>query len=321
MFAPDAASPGADIQVVALGDSGRLRACVDSLVTHVAGLPFTVTCVINPSSRHQQAVTDLPRGVRVLMPDLNLGWAGGLHLARSRTTAPYLIWAQEDMVVAPGWLDALVETAEAQPAAGAIGSVEVDPVTRAASGYAGGYAEPADSVAGWNSSDVLRAGQPSHGVPLDWVTSKGMLTRAEAFDDVGGTDPRLFPLNHIDKDYSTHLRSHGWQLFVEPRAQLFHEGSRSAPAVFRRFLLEWQEPDFDARWGDVVRALGPGGSRPVPHVCASWQAGDMVEIERLCGREASLMLVPFARYARVRLDGIQGALDAATAGHPDTLGT
>lgn len=310
MFAPDTAQPGADIQVIALGDTPRLRACVDSLVTHIAELPFTITCVVNPTSRNQAPITDLHAGVKVLTPDFNLGWGGGLHLARSSTTAPYLIWAQEDMVVAPGWLDALVATAEAQPSAGAVGSVEVDPVSRAANGYAGGYAEPADSVAGWNDTDVLRAGGPSSGVPLDWITSKGMLTRAEAFDDVGGTDPRLYPLNHVDKDYSTHLRSHGWQLFIEPEAQIFHEGSRSAPAIFRHFLREWQEPDFDARWGAVVRKLGRGGAQRIDHECASWAAGDMTEIERLCGREASLMLVPMSRYAAAQLNVLQGELDA-----------
>lgn len=310
MFAPADLSPLVDIQVIARGDSARLRACLDSLVTHVAEAAFTITCVVNPAGRHDAPLTDLPDGVRVLSPDMNLGWAGGLHLARSQTRAPYLVWAQEDMRVAPGWLDALVAAADREPRAGAIGSAEVDPVSRAANGYAGGFALPAESVAGWNSTDVLRAGARVHGVALDWVTSKGMLTRAEAFDDVHGPDPRLYPLNHVDKDYCTHLRSHGWTLYLEPAAQLFHEGSRSAPALFRHFLLEWQEPDFDRRWAAVVRHLGPGGARRIDHECVPWAAGDMAAIERLCGREASLMLVPLSRYAAVRIDGLQGELDA-----------
>jgi N-acetylglucosaminyl-diphospho-decaprenol L-rhamnosyltransferase len=317
MFAPADRHPRADIQVIARGDSPRLRACLDALVAHVADIPFSITCVVNPTGRQDVALTDLPDGVRVLSPELNLGWAGGLHLARSRTTAEFLVWAQEDIIVADGWLDALVAMAGRHPGAGAIGSVEVDPETRAPSGYAGGYAEPPESVAGWNDTDVLRAGEPSH-LPLDWITSKGMLTRAAAFDDVRGPDPRLYPLNHVDKDYSVHLRSHGWQLFLAPEAQLFHEGSRSAPALFRRFLLEWQEPGFDRRWGAVARELGRGSARAVDHECATWDAGSMADIERLCGREASLMLVPAAQYASRQIDGLRGE-DDALRGEVDRL--
>jgi hypothetical protein len=36
----------------------------------------------------------------------------------------------------------------------------------------------------------------------------------------------------------------------------------------------------------------------------------MADIERLCGREASLMLVPASQYASRRLDGLRGEADA-----------
>lgn len=312
MFAPADPHPRVHIEVIARGDSPRLRACLDALVAHEAEVAFGITCVVNPVARGDVPLTDLPDGVQVLSPEMNLGWGGGLHLARNQTAAEFLVWAQEDMIVAPGWLDALIAMAERHPGAGAIGSVEVDPATRAVTGHSGGYADPPESVAGWNVTDVLRAGRPSD-APLDWITSKGMLTRAAAFDDVHGADPRLYPLNFVDLDYSTHLRSHGWQVFVAPEAQLFHEGSRSAPPLFRRFLLEWQEPGFDRRWGTVARELGRGAARPVDHECATWETGDMAVIERLCGREASLMLVPASQYASRQIDGLRGEVDAMKA--------
>lgn len=305
MFAPGDAAVRVDVQIIARGDSERFRRCLTSLVDHVTDVPFSITCVVNPLTRNDQPLDDLPAGVTVLNTELNLGWAGGLHLARTKTRAPYLAWAQEDMVVAPGWLDALVTTMDREPRAGAVGSVEVDPETHTPNGYAGGFAEPPESVGQWNRTDVLRAGDSVDGVPLDWITSKGLLTRARAFDDVHGTDPRLFPLNHVDKDYSIHLRAHGWQLFVAPDARLFHEGGRSSPKLFRYFLVGWQEPDFDARWGDVARRLGRGTARTEPHECATWEVGDMATIERLIGQEASLMLVPLAGFAVTQLESMQ----------------
>lgn len=249
MFAPD--DPGARVvvAVVGLGDRDRLRACIDSLIRHSSEHAFQITCVINPDGRHDREPSSLPRGVTILRPDLNLGWAGGLHLARATTppTAEYLVWAQDDMVVAEGWLDALVETADSHADAGAVGSVEVDATTRLPNGHAGGHAGPPTEVRYWNAADLLRSGEYVEGQGLDWVTSKGLLTRLAAWDDVRGPDPRLFPLNHVDKDYSIHLRAHGWRLLVAPHAHVIHERHTAAPMQFREFLVQWQEDDFDHR--------------------------------------------------------------------------
>lgn len=296
MFAPHRESARIDLQIVALDDTPRLRRCVASLAQHESADDFTITCVINRTTRRSEPAPDLGDGVRVLTPEFNLGWAGGLHLARAHTSAEYLVWVQDDMTVTPGWLDALVATADAYPDAGAVGSVAVDAHGRP-NGHAGGFAVPPDRVDLWNPTDAVRAGEAVADTRYDWVTSKGMLTRSAAWDDVGGTDPRLFPLNHVDKDYSSHLRCHGWSLRVALDAQLLHEQSRSAPSVFRQFLPGWQEPDFNARWGGPLTELLRGEARHVPHECAEWDPSDLSAIERLVGREASRMLVAVARHS------------------------
>jgi GT2 family glycosyltransferase len=296
VFAPDDPARRVEILVVALGVTDRLQRCLESLRAHESKHAFGVTCVVNPDQRIGELRPDAPEGVRVLVPEMNLGWAGGLHLARSQTSAPYLVWSQDDMVVAPGWLDALVETADAHPDAGAVGSIEVDD-TGSPNGFAGGFAEPIDDVRRWNDTEAVLAGVDVSDLTFDWVTSKGLLTRTEAWDAVHGTDPRLFPLNHVDKDYSAHLRCHGWTLRVAEGAHLIHEGQRSATPVIRGFLAHWQEPAFNTRWADPLRILARGGAAAVPHECATWDSSDFPGIERLIGIEASRMLVASAKFA------------------------
>lgn len=257
--------------------------------------------MLNPDSRADAEIAAFPEGVIVHRPEYNLGWAGGLHLARVAMAAEYFVWAQDDMVVSDGWLDSLVATADAHPDAGAVGSVEVDPETGEPNGFAGGYAEPADDVRSWNNTDVVRRGEYVEGDSVDWVTSKGMLTRSAAWDSVHGPDPRLYPLNHVDKDYSTHLRAHGWRLLIAPAAHLIHRKHRSAPLTFRLFLEQWQEPDFNRHWGGVVASLDRGEAKQVPHECSPWGSLDASEVVRLVGREASRMLVPASRHAAEQL--------------------
>jgi hypothetical protein len=102
-------------------------------------------------------------------------------------------------------------------------------------------------------------------------------------------------------------------LYVAPGAHLFHERSRSAPGLLRRFLVDWQEPRFNARWGEVVARLDRGEARDEPHECATWAAADMPAIERLVGREASLLVVAVAGDAAARIAELTSASAAAAA--------
>lgn len=293
MFVPFSPSVRVNLAVVALGATPRLEACLASLVAHSSRHTFTVTCVLNPTDRTDGPAPALFEGVRLVRPDFNLGWAGGLHAARALTEGEYLVWVQEDMVVLDGWLDALVDTADAHPRGGAFGSVVTDE-NGAVALYNAGRAEPIDQVQLWNltdtTADELSADPSSH----DWVTSKGMLVRLTAWDEVGGPDPRLYPLNHVDKDFGTHLRAHDWENILVPGARLRHEGSMSSPSYFRYFVAPWQEADLNARWADVIRAMAqkPG---PTEHECSAWKGQPFSAIEHLVGREASRMLVPVAR--------------------------
>jgi GT2 family glycosyltransferase len=294
LFVPFTPATRVCVAVVGLGLTDRLRRCLDSLVGHDSEHDFAIVCVVNPTTRSDSdEPLGLPAGIEVIRPELNLGWAGGLHAARALTTGDYLVWVQEDMVVVPGWLDALVEAADARPTGGAFGSVcESD------SGevvlYNAGRAEPADAVQLWNLTDTSAESPPSEPTSFDWLISRGMLVRLAAWDELGGPDPRLYPLNHVDKDFGTHLRAHGWENFTVPRARHRHEGSMSSPSYFRYFVAPWQEDDFNARWSGVVRAMAVR-PRPIDHECSPWRGNPFSEIERLVGREASRMLVPVAR--------------------------
>lgn len=277
------------------------------LVDHPSIHEFTVTCVINPAEPIDEPVEGLPAGVHLMQPAANLGWSGGLHAAREETEAEFMAWVQEDMVVNAGWLDALMDAAMAHPTAGMFGAVAVDGGGHPVSINAGD-AVPVDDVGRWNQSDRTTTDLPAVPTEYDWVTSKGSLTRLSAWDELGGLDPRYFPLNHADKDFCTHLRAHGWKNLLVPGASFRHEGSTSAPGFFRQYLAEWQEPRFNARWSSVVEQLATTGG-PVAHRCAEWRSAEGGPIELAIAIESSRLLVPFARAAARR----NGDAELATA--------
>src|SRR4029079_14421760 len=94
----------------------RLRGCLDALRAHVSRHDFSVAVVVNADTPDGAPPDmDAPAGGLVDPVGVILGWSGGLHRARALTDAELLVWVQDDMVPEPGWLDALVDAADAHP--------------------------------------------------------------------------------------------------------------------------------------------------------------------------------------------------------------
>lgn len=306
MLVPHSESPRVTLAVVSLGRSSHLEECLAALKAHQTTHDFAIVWVSNhPGLLAVQPSIDVPEEVHEVVLETNLGWSGGLHVARALVTGEYLIWIQDDMVVADGWLDALVDAADAHPEFAALGSRTIDDAGNAV-GYAAGSAIPGHGVATWNDTDTSTEIAPSGVERYDWITSKGMLSRLSVWDEVGGPDPRLFPLNHVDKDYCSHLRAHGYSVALVADSRLHHHGSLSAPSEFRHFLLGWQEPRFDAQWGPVIEALGSADT-PVDHPCAPWRTGRSLADDAIAAAcsEAALMLVPLGRHNSAALRALQ----------------
>ncbi len=295
MFATFDRDVRVSLGVVTLGVPDRLGGCLEALCAHASRHDFTVAVVVNANTPDGVLPDlDVPDGVLVDPVPVNLGWAGGLHRARALTDAELLVWVQDDMVPEPGWLDALVDAADAHPETGGFGAVRVDDQGRVVVHNAG-RAEPADAVERWNDTDTTPETLPADVTTYDWVTSKGFLTRTAVFDEVGGPDPRLWPLNHVDKDYCTHLRCHGYDVALVPDARLRHGGSQSAPSDFRAFLAHWREPWVNVRWATSVAALAGRSSAVVDHPCADWRSVLLDPVAAVSAAEASRMLVPLTR--------------------------
>ena len=295
VFVPFARDVRVHLGVVALGTPPRLGTCLAALAAHESRHDFAVSCLVNRDTlRPQPLSVEVPDGVRVERPLANVGWSGGLHLLRELSDAELFVWVQDDMLPEPGWLDALVDAADSHPSVGLFGALRVSDDGEVLL-YNGGAAQPPDQVALWNDADTTAAVTPTDVTRLDWVTSKGCLTRTRVFDEVGGPDPRLWPLNHVDKDYATHVRCHGYDVALVPAARLRHAGSQSAPSSFRMFLNAWRDGWFDERWADAVTALAGRTSGIVDHPCAEWREDEVSLVEAVSAREASAMIVAFAR--------------------------
>ena len=317
---PQIGSARVALVVVALGRTERLVRCLRSLVAHQSSIPFSVVCVLNPLERatlDDDTAAAIDRqldetGVRVLEPRMNLGWSGGLHAGRSAIDVELFAWMQDDMEVLPGWLDALVSAADANPQIAAFGSMRVDR-EGVVQLFNGGWAVP-DDLRRWSSTDTTQQQRSTGLRRLDWVTSRGLLVRTRAWDEVGGTDPSLYPLTYVDLDFSTHLRAHGWGVALVCEATVWHAHNQSAPGLLREFLDERLTPRVQQRWSAVVAALPHGAAAAHAHACTRDRAEN---VEGWVALEATDIVVQFSRWVerwrsadQAGNEAVRSALDA-----------
>jgi GT2 family glycosyltransferase len=131
------------------------------------------------------------KGVQVQAQAVNLGFGGALNHGRAIARGDFIVSLHDDAEVEPGWLESLLDAADQDPGAGAVGSLVLDVERRL---QAAGCELVADGVTRpvWTGErpapdrfDAVRA--------VDYSPSCSLLVRASSWDRIGGADERFFP--------------------------------------------------------------------------------------------------------------------------------
>ncbi len=162
--------------------------------------------------------------VLLLEAGANLGFSGGCNAGirhALRRHAEYVWLLNNDTVVDPHALQAMVETAESDRRVGAVGCVlywmkEPDRVQA----WGGGWVSFLTGRSGHHYSPV-RAKQ------LHYLTAASLLLWRGALEDVGLLDDQTFFMYWEDADLCFRLRKRGWRLAVAEKSIVLHKQAAS----------------------------------------------------------------------------------------------
>ncbi|MBN8605794.1 MAG: glycosyltransferase family 2 protein [Caulobacterales bacterium] len=193
--------------------------------------------VLDNASREDERphLRDLPSDSTIVQSAVNLGFAEGNNAAARDADTPYLVFLNPDAFPEPDWLEKLIAAAEANPSAGAIGSLQLkagapdvldgagDVLHVSGMGYRGGYGHGRGSA-------TQTLAEPFS------ACAAAMLVRRDAFETVGGFDPRYFCFFE-DIDLCFRLRLGGWRILQAPDAVVTHVGggTTNARSAFAEF--------------------------------------------------------------------------------------
>ena len=249
--------------------------------------PLSVAVVPAGAAEAPDDGRDLRRLLTIVRSDENRGFSGGnnlgIRLAAARANWGYLWLLNNDTVVPPDALDALVRTAEGDPGLGLVGSRLLDMTPPHAVQALGGRIQPLTGA-----SRHLR---DERELPtLNYIVGASMLISRACLERVSPLDEDFF-LYAEDSDYSLRVRRKGLRIGVALDSRVYHtEGGTSAgPAQDYygiRNSLYLNRRHFPGRWPvtgmwialRIAKRLAPGrwtGLRAALQGWRDYRAGRM----------------------------------------------
>jgi GT2 family glycosyltransferase len=203
--------------------------CVESCLK-LSYADSRILIVDNGSSDDSEAILrERFPDIELIQTGVNLGFAGGNNAGIRYALnhgADYVWLLNNDTVVAPDALTALVAAARQEPKAGMLGSKiyyfdEPDRLW-----FAGGWINYRIARTGHIGSGETDAGRYDTLRETDYITGCSLLVPRDVIESVGLMDERFFLLFE-ETDWNERTRRSGWKILYVPASRVRHKVSRS----------------------------------------------------------------------------------------------
>lgn len=250
------ASPGVSIIIPAWRLTTELAACLDAIAAQQHPPQYEVIVVVNGGDPAVAAVAEnhpLQPTVRSL--PVNVGFGRACNLGASMAKGADLVFLNDDTVVAPQWLAALVK-AGTLPGVGAVVSLLLDldgATVLEAGARIVGDAEYRPFGIGQSISAAQTAGLLTARA-VEYGSGAALLISAALFHQLGGFDSSYAPAYYEDTDLEFRIRAAGYQIWFEPAARVRHYANHSTKdrQAFREFASERSRAIFLKRWKEIL---------------------------------------------------------------------
>lgn len=229
--------------------------CLRSLLAEIE-FEETEIIVVDDASTDETASVLANFGglLRVITNERNLGFVESCNRGAAEARGDFLIFLNNDTTVQPGWLSALVKTAEADDNVGAVGSLFLYPDGRVQEAGGGVWRDGEAFRYGWGRSQEDR--RLLFAREVDYCSGASLLVRRELFEQLGGFDMRYAPAYYEDVDLCMGVNSLGRKVVFQPQSRVVHyegaTGGRDVGSVAMKRYQALSYEQFRLKWRDVL---------------------------------------------------------------------
>ena len=235
--------------------------CMRAVLEHTARDDFEVILADDHSSDDTLRATSVVANLRLVRQDERTGFIRNCNDGTRVARGELLVLLNNDTVVQPGWLDALVDTMDDDSGIAIAGAKLVHP---------DGRLQEAGGLVSGDGSAVRRGhgedpASPDHNVAADtdYVSACCLIVRSSLWHDIGGFDERYSPGYYEDVDLAFSARARGFRVVYQPRAVVMHyEGltyGRDRSAGIDEIVSVNREA-FREKWASVLESDFGGGA-------------------------------------------------------------
>lgn len=255
-----------DIIIPSFNNYEYLRPCLESILRNKTSVGLFHIYVVN--NGHKNSCDWIgSQDVTVLNAGSNLGWEGGLEYALTKTSAPYIMFLNDDTLIPPTslmWINQLLQH----------------------------FISDEVGAVGPSSNVVMGLQNIFHQTDINIFTAKYLIgfcfmVRRDALVKAGGVDPSL--PGGDDLDMSIRLRDAGYKLIVDKNVFVYHHGFKTGTRINGDYqkMNGWNSFEMTEKtnhalirkhgfkkWWDCIK--GGFDSPPITHTPTHDSEGDVI---------------------------------------------
>lgn len=190
--------------------------CLRSVYTHSGDVLLEVICVDNRSYDDSAAlIAEGYPQARLLQQPVNLGFAGGINVGVETAQGDIFVLLNQDCIVQPGWLEALLQAFKAYPEFGIAGCTIFE--SDGTLNHAGAMIRRPE-VYGMHLTEI----DDDRPYAVEYVTGAAFAIRRQTWDIVGRFDEGYYPGYFEESDYCYRARCKGIETAYVPEAHVTH---------------------------------------------------------------------------------------------------